>query len=142
MQKTTHSFNMGRRLGSAAVFLCFWIWLLLPEIGSASITVDGRPDEPAWSSAQKFDDFVVVDPLSLDTPKVSTAAWVLPLPEGLAVAFICEQPPEGPRARAGGPAGGRGGLGSRGVLGQVFARQERVRRRTGLSPIYMMLHRI
>ena len=73
--------------------------LLLPCIGFAAITVDGRIDEPDWESAQRFSDFVVIDPLTLAKPRFATRALLLSTQEGLAVAFICEQPMEESRAR-------------------------------------------
>jgi hypothetical protein len=66
--------------------------LLFPLSAVAAITVDGRLDEPEWTSAQRFKDFVVVDPLTLEKPSHSTEALVISTPEGLAVAFISEQP--------------------------------------------------
>jgi len=66
--------------------------LFLPFTGSAEIKIDGRPDETEWTTAQSFKDFVVIDPLTLETPRMATETRVLSLPEGLAVAFICDQP--------------------------------------------------
>lgn len=63
-----------------------------PFAASAAINVDGRIDEPEWATAQKFKDFAVVDPYTLEKPPLATEAVVLSTPEGLAVAFICEQP--------------------------------------------------
>jgi len=65
----------------------------------AEITINGIPDETEWASAQSFRDFVVINPLTLETPRLATETKVLSLPEGLAVAFICEQPPEEARTR-------------------------------------------
>ena len=36
----------------------------------------------------------MIDPLTFDTPRLETEALLLSMPEGLAVAFICEQPEE------------------------------------------------
>ncbi len=73
--------------------------LLLPCSGIASITVDGHINEPDWESAQVFSDFIVTDPLSLAEPRFATRALLLSSQEGLAVAFICEQPDDGSRTR-------------------------------------------
>jgi hypothetical protein len=56
-------------------------------------------DEPDWAEAQSFGDFVVIDPLTYDTPRLNTEARILSTPEGIAVAFICEQPEGEPRTR-------------------------------------------
>jgi len=58
----------------------------------SELTIDGRLDEPDWAEAKVFEDFVVVKPLTHDTPGFHTRAMLLSLPEGLAVAFVCEQP--------------------------------------------------
>ena len=73
--------------------------LLLPCLVYGEINVDGIIDEPEWEEAQSFRDFVVIDPWTLDAPRVTTETRVLSLPEGLAVAFICDQPPEESRTR-------------------------------------------
>ena len=68
--------------------------LIIPCIAFAEINVDGRLDEPEWAESQSFRDFVVIEPLTYDTPRMQTEARILSVPEGLAVAFICEQPEE------------------------------------------------
>jgi hypothetical protein len=73
--------------------------LLLPGLGSAEIKVDGKLDESEWTGAQSFRDFVVIDPLTLETPRMPTEVRVLSLPEGLAVSFICDQPSGETRTR-------------------------------------------
>jgi hypothetical protein len=73
--------------------------LLLPCVGFAAITVDGRIDEPDWQNAQSFSDFVVIDPLTLARPSFPTRALLLSTRDGLAVAFICEQPADESRTR-------------------------------------------
>jgi hypothetical protein len=77
-----------------AVLLFFVVWIFLPCEGSAAINVDGRLDEPEWADAQRFTEFVVVDPLSLEKPGLSTETLLLSTPDGLSVGFICEQPSE------------------------------------------------
>lgn len=68
------------------------LWLFFTCNASAAIEIDGRPDENEWIDAQVFPDFVQIEPLTLGTPSLKTEAKVLSTPEGLAVAFICEQP--------------------------------------------------
>ncbi len=69
-------------------------FLLLPDSAFSALVIDGRPDEPDWNEAKVFRDFVVIDPLTFATPRLATEARLLSTPEGLAVAFICEQPPD------------------------------------------------
>jgi len=73
--------------------------ILLPCAGFAAITMDGQIDEPEWQNAQSFSDFVVTDPLTLAEPCFATRALLMSSQEGLAVAFICEQPAEKSRTR-------------------------------------------
>ncbi|MDB9822588.1 DUF5916 domain-containing protein [Deltaproteobacteria bacterium] len=68
--------------------------LLVPGTALAELNIDGRLDDPDWAEAQVFRDFVVVEPLTFETPHLQTEALLLAIPEGLAVAFICEQPEE------------------------------------------------
>jgi hypothetical protein len=67
---------------------------MAPLIGHAELKVDGRLNETEWSQAQIFQNFKVVQPLTYNTPQWKTEARLLSLPEGLAVAFVCEQPEE------------------------------------------------
>jgi hypothetical protein len=69
------------------------------RIGYAEIKVDGRLDEPEWSDSRSFRDFVVIDPLTFEKPELATEVKLLSLKEGLAVAFICEQPQDVIRTR-------------------------------------------
>jgi hypothetical protein len=66
----------------------------LPAAVHAELAIDGRLDEPDWAEAQVFEDFTVIQPLTYNTPRWKTEARLLSLPEGLAVAFVCEQPEE------------------------------------------------
>ena len=81
------------------VLFFFVVRIFLPCEGSAAINVDGRLNEPEWADAQRFTEFVVVDPLTLEKPDLSTEALVLSTPEGLSVGFICEQPDDETRTR-------------------------------------------
>lgn len=75
------------------------VFLLSSGVAHSKITIDGQPDEPEWAEARIFSDFAVIDPYTLDTPRFQTEAKILSLPEGLAVAFICEQPSGEARTR-------------------------------------------
>ncbi|MEZ0470789.1 DUF5916 domain-containing protein [Luteimonas salinilitoris] len=66
---------------------------------AATITVDGRLDEPEWATAQRFTDFRVTQPYTRGTPRLRTEARLLSTPEGIAVAFINQQPPGVPRVK-------------------------------------------
>ncbi len=72
------------------------IAILLFAAGGAtaepSLTIDGRPDEPAWAGAQVFRDFVVTEPYTLATPAHPTEARLLATPGGIAIAFRVTQP--------------------------------------------------
>ena len=81
------------------IALILIVTLVEPCIGFAAIDVDGCLNEPEWEEAKVFRDFVVIEPLTLDTPSLPTKALLLSLPEGLAVAFICDHPPEVKRTR-------------------------------------------
>jgi len=95
MSKSSYPGSSFRVPGIAMVILLFFtICLSSPCVGFAAINVDGLLDESEWGEAQSFRDFVVIDPLTLATPRIPTEARLISLPEGLAVAFICEQPPE------------------------------------------------
>lgn len=71
--------------------LFFVAWIFLPYKGYSAINVDGLLDEPEWAQAQRFTEFVVIDPLTLEKPALSTEAFVVSSPDGLLVGFICEQ---------------------------------------------------
>ena len=81
------------------------IVLLLLLVSAASarsgdgLVLDGIPDEPLWADALVFDRFQVTVPYTLGTPSHPTRALLRALPEGLAVAFVVEQPPGTPRVR-------------------------------------------
>jgi len=72
---------------------------LFPGSSYSEIKIDGRLDEAEWSNSQSFRDFVVIDPLTLEKPGLATEVKLLSVQEGLAVAFICEQPKDIPRVR-------------------------------------------
>ena len=62
-----------------------------------AVDVDGRIDATEWEGAQHITDFRKVQPLTGEPASLRTEAWLLATPEGLAVAFRCDQPPGVPR---------------------------------------------
>ncbi|HEV8333103.1 MAG TPA: DUF5916 domain-containing protein [Steroidobacteraceae bacterium] len=64
-----------------------------PLAAQAQIVVDGWLDEPQWSSAVRCRDWRRTEPFALDTPRYATETRIASLPEGLAVAFVVDQPP-------------------------------------------------
>ncbi len=91
--------NCQKASGAGMISLLLFLLLILPCICHGAINVDGVISEAEWESAQSLRDFIVVDPWNLGLPRVATEAKVLSLSEGLAVAFICDQPPEENRTR-------------------------------------------
>jgi len=61
---------------------------------TASITVDGILDEPAWENAQTLSDFVTVYPNDKSKPKYKTEVKVFSDDKGIYFGFINEQPIE------------------------------------------------
>lgn len=66
---------------------------------NVALQIDGRINEDGWQQAQRFDQFVVVEPYTLGQPAYPTEVWLLPTPEGIAVAFRCRQPADVARER-------------------------------------------
>ena len=83
------------RLGIALIALTPCTALAAAE--PASILVDGRLDEAAWSQAQVFKDFSVVEPYTLVAPAHPTEVRLLSTPAGIAIGFRSVQPPGVPR---------------------------------------------
>lgn len=59
---------------------------------AAQVVVDGQLDEPQWSSAVRCRDWRRTEPFALDTPRHATETRIASLPDGLAVAFVVDQP--------------------------------------------------
>ncbi len=59
-----------------------------------AITIDGRLDEAEWAGAQRFSDFVLVEPWTRGAPDpaLSTEAFVRATPAGIAFGFRMQQP--------------------------------------------------
>ncbi len=75
---------------------CLALVLLLLASSASAVTIDGVFDPAEWTDAQRFDDFVSVQPLTLaPAPQDRRAeAYVLSTPEGLAVAVRAWHPPQ------------------------------------------------
>jgi hypothetical protein len=78
---------------------------LLPAFAApahAALVIDGRIDEPEWDHAQRFGDFVAVQPLTLAPapPDRKAEALLLSTPEGIAVAIRAWHPVSIPQTRA------------------------------------------
>jgi len=67
---------------------------------AAELKIDGVFDEPAWAQAQTLDDLVLVEPFTKVPAQLKTTVRLLAQPEGLALAFVCMQPPEVVRTAA------------------------------------------
>ena len=71
--------------------------LLLAASSASAVEVDGRIDPAEWQGARHVTDFVMVQPMTGAPATHRTEAWVLATPQGLAVAFRNQQPPDVPR---------------------------------------------
>ena len=85
---------MKTKLYAAGLFSC-----LVSATAQASITIDGKLDEPEWQEAQVFNDFVTVEPLTSDAAKYPTQVKILSNDEGIFVGFTNTQPPSVPRVQ-------------------------------------------
>lgn len=65
-----------------------------------ALKIDGVFDEPAWAQAQTLDDLVLVEPFTKASAALQTRVRLLAQPEGLALGFVCTQPPEVVRTAA------------------------------------------
>ena len=61
---------------------------------AAAVEIDGRIDAIEWQGARQVTDFRKVQPLSREPGTLTTQAWVMATPDGLAVAFRNLQPPQ------------------------------------------------
>ena len=64
------------------------------NVAEAAIVVNGKLDEPEWSQARRYADFKVTEPFRLSAPPAGTGtqARLVSTADGIAVAFIVEQP--------------------------------------------------
>jgi hypothetical protein len=80
------------RLLRLASLLFASIWL-----PAQALEIDGRIDPQEWREARYIADFRKVQPLNGEPASLTTEAWILAVPEGLAVAFRNTQPSSVPR---------------------------------------------
>lgn len=59
----------------------------------AALTIDGRLDEPQWSQAAQCGPWLRTQPLTRDEARYGNELRILSTPQGLAAAFIIDQPP-------------------------------------------------
>jgi hypothetical protein len=79
------------------VYALLFAMLALPV--AAAVEIDGRLDPQEWREARYIADFRKVQPLNGEPASLTTEAWILATPEGLAVAFRNAQPPSVLRTR-------------------------------------------
>ena len=79
-------------------FACL-LFLSLVSAPALAVEIDGHIQPAEWSGARHITDFRQTQPLNGQPGTLRTEAWVLATPQGLAVAFRCDQPPEVPRTR-------------------------------------------
>jgi hypothetical protein len=60
---------------------------------SAAIVVDGRLDEPEWQEAIRCKDWQRTLPFARDKPRYGNELYILSTEQGLAAAFVIDQPP-------------------------------------------------
>ena len=58
----------------------------------AAIVIDGAPLDAQWADAREITDFALTQPFNRTAPRPKTTVKLLSTPEGLAIAFICDQP--------------------------------------------------
>jgi hypothetical protein len=74
------------------IFLLMLIVSLAGRAAVAAITVDGITNEPEWTEARVYTDFVVTEPLTRAQPRYATELRILPRPEALYVAMRFTHP--------------------------------------------------
>ena len=81
---------------------CLLPLLAVSPLAQAALVIDGRADEPEWAQAQRFDQFLVLQPLTgepvPDDRRVE--ARLLSTPEGIAVSLKAWHPASVPQTRA------------------------------------------
>ncbi len=73
--------------------LCLTLLFCALPLSARAVDIDGRIQAGEWAGARHVTDFRQVQPLTGKPATLPTEAWILATPEGLAVAFRCEQPP-------------------------------------------------
>lgn len=86
---------------TSTAFVCALGQLLFAALAipAFAVEIDGRVDAQEWREARHISDFRKVQPLNGDPASLTTEAWILATPEGLAVAFRNTQPSSVPRTR-------------------------------------------
>lgn len=67
--------------------------LLMSAAARAEIITDGRIDEPEWQQAVQCPNWQRTEPFALDEPRYRNEVRIVATPQGLAAAFIIDQPP-------------------------------------------------
>ena len=75
-----------------APLISLYISILLTSQTCAAISIDGVLDEPEWSEAQLYSDFVTVEPLTGEAAKYSTQARLFTNEQGIFIGFTNYQP--------------------------------------------------
>jgi hypothetical protein len=79
---------------------CLFFVILAALSGPVSaVEIDGHLRPGEWTGARHVTDFRQTQPLTGKPASLSTEAWILATPDGLAVAFRCDQPANVPRTR-------------------------------------------
>src|SRR6187431_2938144 len=76
---------------------CLGLLLAMLAVRAFAVDIDGRLDADEWRDARHITDFRKTQPLNGEPATLTTEAWILATPEGLAVAFRNVQPPSVPR---------------------------------------------
>jgi hypothetical protein len=69
------------------------------SVSASALEIDGRLDDAEWQEARHVTEFRKVQPLNGEPASLSTEAWILATPEGLAIAFRNTQPASVPRTK-------------------------------------------
>lgn len=80
-------------------FICWAVLLGMCCAPAFALEIDGRIGADEWAGARHVTDFRKVQPLTGEPGSLATEAWVMATPEGLAIAFRNQQPPQVPRTR-------------------------------------------
>ena len=72
----------------------FFVFSIFSSSLLATITVDGKLDEPEWQNAQSISDFVTVYPNDKSKPEFKTEVRVFSDDKGIYFGFTNEQPIE------------------------------------------------
>jgi hypothetical protein len=85
------------RVASLTLLLLFVTFTAAASLASTNqaLVLDGTPNEAAWKDAKTITDFALTQPFKRTAPELKTQVKVLSTPEGLALAFACDQPAAG-----------------------------------------------